>query len=79
MREKMVDVGQYITPGVPVAGIYAIDYVEVRLPIPDAELAYLDLPFNYRGEKAETTGPEVLLYAEFAGEHREWTGRIVRS
>jgi RND family efflux transporter MFP subunit len=78
VRDKSVDVGQYVTPGVPVAGIYAIDYVEVRLPIPDAELAFLDLPFNYRGEKSQTQGPEVRLHADFGGAHREWVGRIVR-
>ncbi len=78
VREKMVDVGQYVTPGVPVASIFAIDYVEVRLPIPDAELAYLDLPFNYRGDQAQEDGPDVLLHADFAGKRREWLGRIVR-
>jgi len=78
MRGKLVDVGQYVSPGVPVANIYAIDYVEVRLPIPDAELAFLDLPFNYRGETSEKQGPEVLLHADFGGKHREWIGRIVR-
>jgi multidrug efflux system membrane fusion protein len=78
VRDKRVDVGQYVTPGAPVAGIYAIDYVEIRLPIPDAELAFLDLPFNYRGEKSQTQGPEVRLHADFAGAHRQWVGRIVR-
>ena len=78
VREKLADVGQYLTPGVPVAAIYAIDYAEVRLPIPDAQLAFLDLPFNYRGEKSEMQGPEVLLSAEFGGGHREWVARIVR-
>jgi RND family efflux transporter MFP subunit len=78
VRDKKVDVGQYVSPGIPVATIYAIDYAEVRLPIPDAQLAFLDLPFNYRGEKSETLGPEVLLHAEFGGAYREWKGRIVR-
>jgi len=44
VRTKHVDVGRYLTPGVPVARIYSIDYAEVRLPIHDADLAYLDLP-----------------------------------
>jgi RND family efflux transporter MFP subunit len=78
VRDKMVDVGQYVTPGVPTATIYAIDYAEVRLPIPDAQLAFLDLPFNYRGEKSDMQGPEVLLHAEFGGAERKWMGRIVR-
>jgi hypothetical protein len=63
---------------VTVANIFAVDYVEVRLPIPDAELAYLDLPLDYMGVAEEQNGPEVLLTADFAGERRRWTGRIVR-
>lgn len=78
VRKKMADVGQYVTPGTPVANIFAIDYVEITLPIADSELAYLELPFNYRGERADATGPEVLLHANFAGKYREWPGHIVR-
>jgi RND family efflux transporter MFP subunit len=78
VREKLVDVGQFVSPGVPVATIFAVDYVEVRLPIPDAQLAYVDLPVTYRGEAERPDGPEVRLYADFAGKRREWTGRIVR-
>jgi len=78
VREKLVDVGQYVAPGVPVASIFAVDYVEVRLPIPDAELAFLDLPTDYRGQAKQNDGPEVRLRADFAGKRRQWTGRIVR-
>jgi multidrug efflux system membrane fusion protein len=78
VRQENADIGQYITPGVPVATIYAVDFVEIRLPIPDADLAYLDLPINYRGNPSIEAGPEVRLYADFAGQRHEWTGRIVR-
>ncbi|MCZ6766912.1 MAG: efflux RND transporter periplasmic adaptor subunit [bacterium] len=78
VRQTMVDRGQFVSPGTPVATIYAVDYVEVRLPIPDHELAYLDLPINYRGDQDRKTGPEVTLRAEFAGSRHSWSGRIVR-
>lgn len=78
IRQTMVDRGQFVSPGTPVATIYAVDYVEVRLPIPDRELAYLDLPINYRGDQDRKTGPEVTLHAEFAGSRHSWSGRIVR-
>jgi RND family efflux transporter MFP subunit len=78
LRTKMADVGQFVTPGTPVANIFAIDYVEVRLPIPDEELQYIDLPMNYRGEASRQRGPTVKLYADFAGRHHEWLGRVVR-
>jgi RND family efflux transporter MFP subunit len=78
VRQKMVDLGQYVSPGAAIAHIFAVDYVEVRLPIPDSDLAYLDLPVNYRGEQGRRRGPEVILSANFAGKRHSWKGRIVR-
>lgn len=79
LREKRVDVGQYVTRGVAVATLYSVDAVEVRLPLPDSELAYLDLPLNYRGEGAARSGPEVMLQVDFAGAVHRWAGRVVRT
>jgi RND family efflux transporter MFP subunit len=79
LRRKNVDVGQFVTVGSPVATIYAVDSAEVRLPLPDDELAYVELPLHYRGERQRQKGPAVTLRADFAGEVFEWTGRIVRT
>ncbi len=78
IRVKSVDVGQFVTMGTTVATIYAVDLAEVRLPLPDEELAYLDLPLSYRGGDSQPT-PRVTLRATFAGETHEWDGRIVRT
>ena len=79
VRQENVDIGQFVTTGSPLATIYAIDKAEIRLPLPDKELAYLDLPLVYRGERGEQLGPEVLLSANFAGADHQWQGRIVRT
>lgn len=80
VREKKVDVGQYVNRGTPVARVYAVDWAEVRLPIPDRDAAFLDLPIDYRDDEgAEATGPEVQLRARFAGREHVWSGRIVRT
>ncbi len=79
VREKRVDVGQFVGRGAGVARIYAVDYAEVRLAIPDQEAAFVDLPIDYRGEAGENEGPEVLLRARFAGREYSWTGTIVRT
>ena len=78
VRRKDVDVGQFVTVGASVATIYAVDLAEVRLPLPDEELAYLDLPLSYRGVTNQPT-PAVTIRATFAGETHEWEGRIVRT
>ena len=76
-RSERVDAGQFVARGNPVATLYAIDAVEVRLPIPDAELEFLDLSLADR--KEDSVGPEVILRAEFAGGEHSWRGRIVRT
>jgi len=78
VRTKDVDVGQFVGRGTPVGVLYAVDWAEVRLPLPDRELRWLDLPLGYTDGSA-TDGPLVTLRAEFAGRPREWKGRIVRT
>ena len=79
VRSKSVDLGQYVTAGSPVAQLYAVDFAEVRLPLPDQEAAFLDLPLHYREGGASKPGPQVLLKATFAGRQHNWLGRIVRT
>jgi RND family efflux transporter MFP subunit len=79
VREERVDVGQFLNRGTAFATIYATDFVEVRLPIADAQLAYLDLPLWAREAPAEELLPEVTLSARFAGRDHTWRGRIVRT
>ena len=79
IRRKQVDVGQYVTPGTPLVTIYAVDSAEIRLPLPDDELAFVDLPLGYRGESDRPSGPRVVLRARFAGRTHEWKGQIVRT
>ena len=69
-----------MTRGNLIGRIYATDYAEIRLPIPDHEIRFLDLPDpRVAGSEAAKQGPEVLLRATFAGRPFEWTGRIVRT
>ena len=78
IRQKNVDIGQFVRVGDAVATVYAVDIAEVRLPLPDEQLAYLDLPLSYRGG-SDQPQPRVTLRATFAGEAHEWQGRIVRT
>jgi multidrug efflux system membrane fusion protein len=79
IRTKHVDVGQFVNRGNPVARLYAVDYAEVRLPIPDDATAFVDLPIDYRGEEGEAPQPEVVLSADYGGKRFSWKGRIVRT
>ncbi len=79
VRQKSVDVGQYVARGARLARIYAVDVAEIRLPLPDRELAFIDLALSHRGGAVEWTGPEVLVRTEFAGRLHAWRGRIART
>ncbi len=78
VKAKLVDVGQYLSPGVPVANVFAVDYAEVPIPIPDMDVAYLDVPLDFDANSHSKQGPPVLLTAEFAGKKRQWRGEVVR-
>ena len=75
LRAKRVDRGEFVNRGVPLATIYSVDAAEVTLPVPDSELAFLELPL---GSELGGAGPRVILQAEFAGGRHEWAARVVR-
>jgi len=79
VRSENVDIGQFVSRGTPIASIYASDQVEVRLPISDRQLAYLDIPIGRRGELAASAQPKVTLSTEYAGQEVSWNGSIVRA
>jgi len=65
--------------GSAIATLYASGQVEVRLPIADRQLAFLDLPPTLRGELPEGLRPKVTLTTEYAGQQLVWQGEIVRT
>ena len=75
LRAKRVDRGEFVNRGAPLATIYSVDAAEVTLPVPDSELAFLDLPL---GAELRGDGPRAILHAQFAGGRHEWEARIVR-
>ena len=74
VREKRADIGQFVNTGTPVAETFATDYAEVRLPVRQKELSYLDVP----GRNGAATLP-VALTAELGGKEHTWQAQIVRS
>jgi RND family efflux transporter MFP subunit len=79
VRSEQVDIGQFVTRGQSIARLYAIDFAEVRLPITDEDIRFIDLSLAQRGQQAEAAEPEVVLSAKFAGAQQQWIGHIVRT
>jgi RND family efflux transporter MFP subunit len=78
LRDVRVDVGQFVGRGTPLARIFSVDHAEVRLLVPDEDLAHLDLPLDLRGAEL-ADGPAVTLRARLAGRELAWPARIVRT
>ncbi len=77
--EQLVDVGQLVTQGTALGKIFAVDYVEIRLPLPEREMAFLDLPEQFRGGvQTGDARSAVRLKSIVNGKPAVWTGRIVR-
>lgn len=80
VRSKETDLGQFVNAGTRLGVVFAIDVAEIRLPLTDLDLAYIDLPGA--GEVMQTgaaKGPHVTLSAVQKGRPVEWQAQIVRS
>lgn len=76
---KSVDVGQVVSVGTELAEIYAIDYVEIRLPLKNKDLPYMILPESNRFEEESVQEqPAVTIYSDLAT-RQSWFGKVVRT
>jgi RND family efflux transporter MFP subunit len=72
---KQVDIGQIVTPSTELGHSYATDYIEVRLPVKNRDLAFLDLPES--GSRSHF--PEVTLENNLGAPAEIWHGKIIRT
>jgi RND family efflux transporter MFP subunit len=77
VRTKQVDIGQYVAPGTPLGVTFAIDTVEIRLPLSANDVAYLDLPSAT--DPADKPKPQVTLTTENSGIRGQWEAEIIRT
>lgn len=81
--KKNVDIGQVISSNTQLADIFAVDYVEIRLPIKNKDLPLMKLPEEYRNsaehsDNESATGSDVIISSDLMGE-QTWQGKIVRT
>jgi RND family efflux transporter MFP subunit len=74
VREKRADIGQFVTSGTQLAQTFATDFAEVRLPLTQNDLRYLEIPRTISDEPLD-----VILRAEIGGQNIEWAAQVVRS
>jgi hypothetical protein len=76
VQAVVADLGQTVQAGQRLATLFDTSAVEIRLPLPLEDAAFVDLPLD--GTVPPEGGPEVLLRASYGDRTHEWRGRIVR-
>ena len=79
VKEKLVDVGQYVTTGTQLARTFAVDFAEVRLPLTDQDIAFLNLPVTTVSDTQDVRGPPVQLTSVIGGTEYKWQAYIART
>jgi RND family efflux transporter MFP subunit len=77
---KDADLGQFVNPGTQIGVTFATDFAEIRLPLTDQDLAFIEIPGTAEiTETGGANGPLVKLSSIQKGRHTEWDAQIVRS
>jgi len=75
VKEKQVDIGQYVSTGSTLAKTFAVDYAEVRLPIKQRDVDFLNLP-KINGKSASAS--KVDIYYKLSGTEHSWLSNLTR-
>ena len=77
--EQYVDIGQFLSSGTALVKLFAIDRVEVRLPLSEKQRAQLNLPSFYRGESIKQHQQlPITISANIAGVNYQWPAYFSR-
>ncbi len=76
IQSREVDLGQFVSTGTVLAVAFAVDRAEIRLPLPDQDLAFVELPSP--GADRPSPSP-VTLIGSVAGRLGQWQGQVVRT
>jgi len=79
VRLKGVDIGQYVTPGTRLGITFAVDTAEVRLPLTNTDLKYLELPSGTETVNQDRPFVPVTLSTRSGGIIDQWEAQIIRT
>lgn len=77
VRSKMVDVGQFVSPGTPLGMTFSVDTAEIRLPLSGNDMQFLNLPSATRLDSDHRV--PVRLTATNESGSLQWQAEIVRT
>ena len=75
VSKKLADIGQFVTTGTRIGETFAIDFVEIRLPLTKKDLTMME----GLSSKATLAGTDVILSGTVDGMNSSWPAVIERS
>ncbi|MFT5690845.1 MAG: RND family efflux transporter MFP subunit [Oceanicoccus sp.] len=78
IRNKQANLGQYVSPGTPLLLVFAVDYVEVRLPLSPPQVKKIDLPMHYSTLNSSDSNRIPVLVSVVDNE-QTWPAELVRT
>jgi len=89
VSERLVDPGQFVARGAPVGTIHSTHAVDIRLPLSNRQLTYLNMPSSMSSSSmspssmsdsgAGVAAPNVELSASIGISQQLWTGSLIRA
>jgi len=76
VRSRSANLGQYVTTGTALGTAFSTDRAEVRLPVSENDLSFLDIPMTESGRDIDRP---VTLIGSVAGQPARWDARLVRT
>jgi RND family efflux transporter MFP subunit len=76
VSQENVDLGQYVSPGQPLATLYATEAAEVVIPLEDESLFWFHVPGFTEGQGP---GSPATVRARIGGRDLSWAGGVVRA
>ena len=75
VRERTVNIGQFLSTGAQLGMVFSVEFSEVRLPLRPADLAFIELPAAGRQVSSDI---QVILSQSLGGRLVSWEAELAR-
>jgi len=77
--KKFADIGQVVASGKKLADLFATDFIEIRLPIKNKDLPFVDLPEASTKSTNKDELPDVSFRSDLLAQNQVWHGKLIRT
>jgi len=77
--KKYAEIGQVVGNGKKLADVFSTDYIEIRLPIKNKDLPFVNLPETTASRQQVPLQSPVIFTSDLLSQQQVWQGRLVRT